>query len=212
MTLPNVLLPFASPVAGMPDDQTRNVIRGNDNTLLRAVNAIRDYVAAGIPVPDGDYGDITVSGGGTVWTIDAGAVSYAKMQDVSAASRLLGRGDSGTGDVQEIILGTNLSMSGTTLNATGGGGSAAWVEAEIDFGASPTYDATFTITDAGVSATTEVAVVQSGAAGTGRPLGDSLWDSITYAAVPAAGSFTLYALASPGPVVGTRKILYQIGT
>ena len=38
------------------------------------------------------------------------------------ASKLLGRGDSGAGDTQEITLGTNLSITGTTLNAAGGGG------------------------------------------------------------------------------------------
>ena len=42
---------------------------------------------------DGDYGDITVSGGATVLTIDNDVVTYAKMQNVSAADRLLGRGN-----------------------------------------------------------------------------------------------------------------------
>lgn len=36
------------------------------------------------------------------------------------STRLLGRGTSGDGAAQEIIIGTNLTMSGTTLNATGG--------------------------------------------------------------------------------------------
>lgn len=71
---------------------------------------------------DGDYGDITVGGTGTTLTIDNDAVTYAKMQNVSAASKLLGRGDSGSGDTQEITLGTGLTMSGTTLSASGGGG------------------------------------------------------------------------------------------
>lgn len=105
-----------------------------------------------------------------------------------------------------------LDTGSAWVSLGGSTGSAAWTEAEVDFGSTPTWDATFTITDAGVSATTEVAVVQSGATATGRTAGDALWDSVAYAALPASGSFTLYALASPGPVVGKRKILYQVGS
>ena len=66
--------------------------------------------------------DVTASGtGSVVATIANDAVTYAKMQNVSTNNRLLGRASAGAGDVEEIILGTGLSLSGTTLNATGGG-------------------------------------------------------------------------------------------
>jgi hypothetical protein len=83
--------------------------------------------AGGGGVTDGDKGDITVSGSGATWTVDNDAVTYAKIQNVSAASKLLGRGDSGSGDVQEITLGTGLTMTGTTLAASGGTGSPDFV-------------------------------------------------------------------------------------
>lgn len=52
-------------------------------------------------------------------TIANNAVTYAKMQDVSAASRLIGRGSaSGAGDPQEITPNTGLEISGTNLNCT----------------------------------------------------------------------------------------------
>jgi hypothetical protein len=52
--------------------------------------------------------------------IDDDAVTYAKLQNVSATARLLGRVSSGAGDVEEIPLGTGLAFSGGALTATGG--------------------------------------------------------------------------------------------
>ncbi|MEK7767231.1 MAG: hypothetical protein AAB368_13460, partial [bacterium] len=63
----------------------------------------------------------TTVGFGNVQTagLNNDAVTYAKMQNVSAASRLLGRGSAaGSGDVEEIALGTGLGMSTTTLNVS----------------------------------------------------------------------------------------------
>lgn len=47
-------------------------------------------------------GDVTKTAGGTALTIANDAVSYAKMQNVSATDRLLGRSTAGAGDVEEI--------------------------------------------------------------------------------------------------------------
>ena len=45
-----------------------------------------------------------------------------KLRKFLTASKLVGRGDSGDGDFQEITIGSGLTMTGTTLSATGGGG------------------------------------------------------------------------------------------
>lgn len=61
-------------------------------------------------------GDVTASAGSNTTTIPNGTVTYAKMQDISAASRLVGRGSSaGSGDPQELTVSGALTISGTDL-------------------------------------------------------------------------------------------------
>ena len=43
-----------------------------------------------------------MSSGGDTWTIDNDAVTYAKIQNVSATNRILGRDSSGAGNIEEI--------------------------------------------------------------------------------------------------------------
>lgn len=69
-------------------------------------------------VTDGDKGDITVSGSGATWTIDNDVVTYAKIQNVTD-NRLLGRSAGTSGDVQEITVGSGLSLAAGSLTATG---------------------------------------------------------------------------------------------
>lgn len=70
----------------------------NSSTYLRG-----DQSYATPPgVSDGDKTDITVSASGATWSIDNDAVTYAKVQNVSATDRLLGRSTAGSGDIEEI--------------------------------------------------------------------------------------------------------------
>jgi hypothetical protein len=84
-------------------------------------------IATGATVSGTNTGDQTItltgdlSGSGTgsfAATIGPNKVTYGKMQAMSS-NKLLGSGASGTA-VSEITLGTGLSFTGTTLNATGG--------------------------------------------------------------------------------------------
>lgn len=62
-------------------------------------------------------GDVTASAGGTVATIANDAVTYVKMQNVSAASRVLGRGSAGgAGNVEELTVGAGLTIAATDLS------------------------------------------------------------------------------------------------
>lgn len=72
-------------------------------------NAIRS-----VAISDSDKGDISTSSGGTVWTIDNGAVSLQKMADLAHA-HLIGRHAGSTGAPQAVGVGGGLEISGSSL-------------------------------------------------------------------------------------------------
>lgn len=70
-----------------------------------------------LEIATGDRGDITVSAAGLTWTIDNDVVTFAKMQNIST-QKLLGRSTVASGDVEEISIGTGLTLSAGVLFTT----------------------------------------------------------------------------------------------
>jgi DNA/RNA endonuclease YhcR with UshA esterase domain len=58
-------------------------------------------------------GDVTTAGGSLATTIANNAISYAKMQNVSATQRVLGRNTSGSGDTEEVTIAQLLAWIGS---------------------------------------------------------------------------------------------------
>jgi len=86
--------------------------------------------------PDGDKGDITVGGTGTTLTIDASAVTYAKIQKVAANNVFLGNDNGATQDVQEItkaeaLIILNVADGADVTDSTSVNAAGAVMESDI---------------------------------------------------------------------------------
>ncbi len=85
---------------------------------------VTQVVGAGGGITDGDKGDVTVSVGGTVWTIDAAAVTLTKMADIATDS-FLGRDTAGTGAPEVITPAQARSILNVADGATANSADAA---------------------------------------------------------------------------------------
>lgn len=107
----------ADPVA--PADGTLWLNTTTGEVKVRSAGATQVVVGGG-GVGDGDKGDITVSGAGAVWTIDAGVVSLGKMAAL-ASGTILGRASAGAGSPEELtaaqVRGVLNVADGATANA-----------------------------------------------------------------------------------------------
>jgi hypothetical protein len=116
---------YYGPGAGGSTGGTAIEAKDEGVSLTAALESL-DFVGAGVTattvgndvtvtipggVSDGDKGDITVSGGGSTWVIDANVVTFAKIQNITS-DRLLGRDTAGVGNVEEISLDATLAFTG----------------------------------------------------------------------------------------------------
>jgi hypothetical protein len=183
--------PAALPPAGTGSG---TVSPANGGQIAQYAAGTNVSVVGGVTVS----GDAMVAAGG-VLTIQPAAVTYPKMQAASAAQRLLGSAVGATA-LGEITLGTNLSMTGSTLNATGGAGAAAdTVNAAVQ--AAGTTQGTATPLTAVISAVTTgsggVALPAAPTAGAHQYVRNSLTSALSL--YPASG-VAINALAANAPI------------
>ena len=160
-------------------------------------------------------GPVTGSGTGSfATTITNGAVTYDKIQTASAIKRLLGSDATGN-SVQEIILGSNLSMTGNTLSASAPGtGTVTSVNADgsttgMTFTGGPvttsgtlTLGGTLALTNGGTGATSAGAALTSlGAYPANNPNGYNTGTVTTASVVTANGVSGTVANASTAPAI-----------
>jgi hypothetical protein len=120
---------------------TLTLVAGSNITITTDASTDTITIAStGSSISDGDKGDITVSSSGTVWTIDNDAITYAKIQNVSATDKLLGRSSAGAGDIEEIsctaagralLDDADAAAQRTTLSAAGTGVSNTFTANQI---------------------------------------------------------------------------------
>ncbi len=166
------------------DRRRINLIEGANVTLTVADDSGGEEVdvtiaASGVgggSLSDGDYGDITVSSSATVMTIDAAAVTYSKIQDVTATDRILGRVSTGAGVIEELTC-TDFAQS--LLDDT----DASTARSTLGLGTLATQSGTFSGTSSGTN-TGDQTITLTGnvtGSGTGSFAATIADDAVTYA-------------------------------
>jgi len=203
---------------------------GSTSTFYRSDNTQAAVTDANLSVSDVTTNNVTSTAHGFAPKSPANAAqflngaatpAYASVTDANLSTSDITTNDctaakhgfapKGDGNVNHFLNG---SCAYSAATAT-----VAITETEINFdtcGVSvgtihASFTCTATVTDAGVSGTSKIIVLQSGAAPTGRQADENDMDPLACNALAGAGSFTVICKALNGPAHGKYKLNYLVG-
>jgi hypothetical protein len=110
----SLILPSSANITTAAGDVAEFTSLGSGNWKCTSYMRQNGTSVAGLS--DGDKGDIIISGSGSVYTIDNNAVTLAKTTMNTA--RLIGRTTASSGAMEEITVGTGLTLSSGSLSAS----------------------------------------------------------------------------------------------
>lgn len=180
--------------------------KGNPNRGLRTPSfdswsPVEELTSAS-GISDGDYGDVTISGAGTVINIDASVVTNAKLATMATA-RIKGRVTAGTGNPEDLTGTQATTLLDTVVGDSGSGGTKGLVPAPAAGDAAANKylkaDGTWSTVSAGVSVSHD-ALTQGAVTVSSFRLGGTA----TTISTPAAGEYNL--VVQSGAFMQTARI------
>jgi hypothetical protein len=204
----------ADPHAGYQKESEKGVANGYasldaggtvpDGQIPAAIARDAEVTAAISASEAGQVRDGDAAGGDLGGTYPSPTVTQARGLRETAGPTTLTMGAVADGEFLRRV-------GASVVGASPGAGSVNIKQTELDFGATPVYEAEFTITDADVGLTSQIIMQVAYEAPTGRDLDEVEMEPFSCRCKAGSGNFTAHVIALEGPVDGPYKFNHLVG-